>query len=162
MRTWSNKQLEELGFSKMWQLLFQLIFLFLIVFGGTVVWTQGHTLLLYQLSHTPRHTLVIFEVGSHVYAQANLDRHTLPHPAFCCCCCWDRVLLPFLPRLASNCEPPNLCLPSTWDHRCGPLCLALISNYWFNQNVLCGCYVPYALLLCLGTHRFLLSKIPRK
>jgi hypothetical protein len=25
-----------------------------------------------------------------------------------------------LPRLASNCDPPNLCLPSGWDYRCEP------------------------------------------
>jgi hypothetical protein len=29
---------------------------------------------------------------------------------------WDGDLANFLPRLASNCDPPNLCLLSSWDY----------------------------------------------
>jgi hypothetical protein len=29
---------------------------------------------------------------------------------------WDRVSITFLPGLALNCDPPNLCFPSRWDY----------------------------------------------
>jgi hypothetical protein len=48
---------------------------------------------------------------------------------------WDGGVFPnFLPRLASNCNPPHLCLLSSRDYRCEPLhlpCIALFS--WLKQ-----------------------------
>jgi hypothetical protein len=37
------------------------------------------------------------------------DRCIPPHPATV----WDKISMNFLPRLTSNCDPPNLCLPSS-------------------------------------------------
>jgi hypothetical protein len=66
--------------------------------------------------------LVIFVVGSHFYNWAHLDLS----PPYTSCITgmtgvhnhvqlfngWDEVSLTFLPTLASNCDPPDLCLPS--------------------------------------------------
>jgi hypothetical protein len=63
------------------------------------------------------------------------DRH-VPHPAFY----WLRWgLANLLPRLASNHDPPDFHLPSSWGHRCGP-CLDspftyMLSNKYIHDSV---------------------------
>jgi hypothetical protein len=37
---------------------------------------------------------------------------------------WNGDLTNFLPYLASNLDPPNLCFPSSWNYKCEPLHLA--------------------------------------
>jgi hypothetical protein len=36
----------------------------------------------------------------------------------------DRGFTVFLPGLALNLNPPNLCFPSSWNYWCAPLCPA--------------------------------------
>jgi hypothetical protein len=69
--------------------------------------------------------LVIFQVGSKVFAQrptsdltlppmwvkSNMDHHTQLIN-------WDRGLTNFLSMLASNYNPPDLCLLNSWNYRC--------------------------------------------
>jgi hypothetical protein len=38
-------------------------------------------------------------------------------PCFYIGCFRDRVSVNYLPGLASNCDPPDLCLLSSWDYR---------------------------------------------
>jgi hypothetical protein len=45
-------------------------------FGGTGVWTQG-LVLTRQVLYCLRHFLLIFPIGSCIYAQASLDLHPL-------------------------------------------------------------------------------------
>jgi hypothetical protein len=35
----------------------------------------------------------------------------------------------FLPRLATNCSPPDFCLLSSWDYRFNHWCMAEIDSY---------------------------------
>jgi hypothetical protein len=37
----------------------------------------------------------------------------------------------YFPGLASNCDPPDLCLLSSWDYRCEPLALAWVTALAF-------------------------------
>jgi hypothetical protein len=43
--------------------------------------------------------------------------------------CWDGMLLIFLPKLTSNCNPLNLCLLTSCDYRHEPLCEPLKTKF---------------------------------
>jgi hypothetical protein len=87
----------------------------------------------------------IFQIGSHLYAQAGVD-HDCPiyashvagitnshHEAFY----WLRLDLPnCLPRLALNCDSPHFQIPRNWDCRHETLHPVLI----FLNNILYGCF----------------------
>jgi hypothetical protein len=52
----------------------------------------------------------------------------------------------YLPGLASNRDPPDLCLLSSWDYRCQPLassangmCFVCVSVYWEFELGLSAC-----------------------
>jgi hypothetical protein len=82
----------------------------------------------YHLSHTPSHfCFSYFWVGSPVFAQSSLHgdpiyiscisgmtggHHHTCHPIG-----WDGGPAIFLPLRASNHDPPNLCLQSSWEYR---------------------------------------------
>jgi hypothetical protein len=51
---------------------------------------------------------------------------------------WRWGLENYLPRLALNCDPPNFNLPSSWDYRWEPLCLASIP--FLNRGSSYMCY----------------------
>jgi hypothetical protein len=103
-------------------------------FQDTWVWTQGLRLArqaLYNFSHAVSPVLVIFEIGccfmsGLAWTSILLCVCVLPSIAgddrrlpLCPPIGWDGVLN-FLHRLFSN-DPPNFCLPSSWDYRCEPL-----------------------------------------
>jgi hypothetical protein len=69
-------------------------------------------------------------IGSHIYAWASLNLCPPIYASFvariqmCATTAsyWLRqCLVNFLPGLALNCDPPDLCLQSSWDNRCVPL-----------------------------------------
>jgi hypothetical protein len=82
--------------------------------------------------------LVVFQIDSHALCSGRPRpqplcfrpltqlgyRHMTPCPASLLG--WD--LKNYLPKLASNCNPPNLCLPSNWDYGQDPLCPASIAK----------------------------------
>jgi hypothetical protein len=41
----------------------------------------------------------------------------------------DGISGTFLPRLASNLDPPNLSLPRSWDYKCEPLAPSLCNSF---------------------------------
>jgi hypothetical protein len=45
--------------------------------------------------------------------------------------CWDGGLSNFLPGLASNCDPSNLSVLSSWNYMCEQLCSALSTHSWY-------------------------------
>jgi hypothetical protein len=110
---------------------------------NTGVWIHGLTLLgrCSTTWATPPvfFALVIFEIRSHIYAWAGLDHDP---SIYACCIGWDDRLMPpgpafywlgwnlmnFLPRLASNCNPPHLCLLSSQDYRRELLCPVISLN----------------------------------
>jgi hypothetical protein len=86
---------------------------------------------LYHLNYSPSpFSLVIFQIGSPIFAQASLDLH----PIYASCsggmtgalttsslfCRDGEGLINFSPT--SNHDPLDLCLQSSWDYRCEPLC----------------------------------------
>jgi hypothetical protein len=67
-----------------------------------------------------------------------------PPAPFCDGFFQDRVLRNYLPRLASNHDPPGLCLLSSWDYRCEPLAPGEDSR---NLEAASFCSVPLSSLL---------------
>jgi hypothetical protein len=82
-----------------------------------------------------------------LFAQAGVDYDA---PIYPYCCSWDDRLAPpwsafsveigggcfsrtFLPRLALNCNPPNVGLLHNWDDRCAHLLLEMVSHELFAQ-----------------------------
>jgi hypothetical protein len=97
---------------------------FFFFFCGPGAWTQSLNL---EPLHQPYFCEGFFKIGSHrtIYPGwfwtmillistswvARITGVSHRHPA------WDGILLTFLPRLAWNCNPPDLSLPRSWDYR---------------------------------------------
>jgi hypothetical protein len=122
-------------------------FLLFFFFGqgcGAEVWTLGHEL---YLNHAPQpfFALVIFQRGflglklwsSYTYAFQLWDHRcttmlgsTMPSLLVEMVVFLVKMRSPnFLPRPALNCDPPDLCLPSSWD--CRYVLLYLVLSYFF-------------------------------
>jgi hypothetical protein len=64
--------------------------------------------------------LVLVVLGLELRAFTS-SHSTSPSPFSCDEFFQDKVLQTILPGLASNHDPPDLCLLSSWDYRCEPL-----------------------------------------
>jgi hypothetical protein len=111
----------------------------------------------------PPDFLVIFELGSHVFTWTCLDSDPLTYVSHIAGMtgAWHHARLfllrwgfLFLPKLALNHDPLNLCSPSSWNHRCEshtqPIYSILLSDrlLWTKNHWCWGVKSPEPQLLC--------------